>query len=217
MAILSMSSTISQKWKGAWSDPRLRRTMVVLSAILPLTLLVFRTFLATIELRNGIELPDQLLRLLTPVDLTWITFGLIYGGLALAIVVLASHPRPFLRLVAAYVILTLIRMICMYAVPLVPPPNMIALADPFVELFASSGKTLTKDLFFSGHTATLFLLALGMPPSRWKAALYCVTAAVALCVLWQHVHYTIDVLVAPLASGSAYRLGTMAVPEKEIP
>ena len=212
-----MNSTISQKWKGAWSDPRLRRTMVVLSAILPLTLLVFRMFLDTIEVRKGIVLPDPFLPLLAPVDLTWIIFGLIYGGLALAIVVLASHPRPFLRLVAAYVILTLIRMICMYAIPLDPPPGMIALADPFVELFGSSGRTLTRDLFFSGHTATLFLLALGMPASRWKAALYCFTAVVALCVLWQHVHYTIDVVVAPLASGSAYRLGTIAVPEKEIP
>ncbi len=37
--------------------------------------------------------------------------------------------------------------------------NMIILNDPLVEFFGT-GQTLTKDLFFSGHTATLLILFL---------------------------------------------------------
>jgi len=29
---------------------------------------------------------------------------------------------------------------------------------------------------------------------------------VAVCVLWQHVHYTVDVLVAPLFAYASFRL-----------
>ena len=44
-------------------------------------------------------------------------------------------------------------------VPLEPPDTILLLNDPFVQLFGK-GEILTKDLFFSGHTGTLFLLFL---------------------------------------------------------
>ncbi|HET7823855.1 MAG TPA: phosphatase PAP2-related protein, partial [Anaeromyxobacter sp.] len=56
---------------------------------------------------------------------------------------------------------------------------------------------LTKDLFFSGHTATTFLLLLYLWPSRrlrWAALAGHVL--VVLSVFLSHLHYTIDVLGA---------------------
>jgi len=68
--------------------------------------------------------------------------------------------------------------------------------DPLVQVFGT-GEVLTRDLFFSGHTATLALLAL-LAPGRTSRRFFVVcTLLVAVCVLWQHVHYTVDVLVAP--------------------
>ena len=55
--------------------------------------------------------------------------------------------------------MVVVRMCAMYMLPLDPPVNMIILNDPLVEFFGT-GQTLTKDLFFSGHTATLFILFL---------------------------------------------------------
>jgi membrane-associated phospholipid phosphatase len=81
---------------------------------------------------------------------------------------------------------------------------MIPLHDPLVRLFGP-GKLLTKDLFFSGHTSTLFLLALAVPGRIAKTLFVLCTAAVAFCVLAQHVHYAIDVLAAPLFAYASFR------------
>jgi hypothetical protein len=199
------ASTIDQ-WKEAWKDRGFRLATLLLLVLLAGTLLGFRAFLDFVELRSGVVLADPLLSFFTPKDLTWVTFALIYVGLCFAVALLLKHPHQLLRMVAAYIVLLFIRAVCMYSVPLDPPPQTIPLTDPLVELFGSTDSTLTKDLFFSGHTATLFLLGLGMPTRRGAALLFCATAAIALCVLWQHVHYTVDVLVAPLAAFTAFRI-----------
>ncbi len=63
---------------------------------------------------------------------------------------------------------------------------------------------ISKDLFFSGHVATVFLLFLAS--SGWKYKFYFGLAAivVAILILIQHVHYTIDVLLAPIFSIASY-------------
>jgi hypothetical protein len=95
----------------------------------------------------------------------------------------------------------------MYLVPLNPPPGMIPLGDPFVEYFGT-GRLLTKDLFFSGHTATIFLFYLVSDPARrgLKIIFLICTVLVAVFVLLQHVHYTIDVASAPFFTFSAYKI-----------
>ncbi|MCK7522598.1 MAG: hypothetical protein MZV64_35395 [Ignavibacteriales bacterium] len=72
---------------------------------------------------------------------------------------------------------------------------MIILNDPFVELFGT-GQTLTKDLFFSGHTATLFIFISCFRKENYQDNFLTSTIAVAIAVLLQHVHYTIDVFAA---------------------
>jgi hypothetical protein len=93
----------------------------------------------------------------------------------------------------------------MSLLPLDPPQTMIPLTDPFVEYFGT-GISLSKDLFFSGHTSTLFLLGLTMQARRWRTFFFFCTAAVACCVLIQHIHYTVDVFVAPFFAYASYRL-----------
>jgi membrane-associated phospholipid phosphatase len=68
---------------------------------------------------------------------------------------------------------------------------------------------LTKDLFFSGHTATTFLLALYLwrfPRARLLAVLGHVL--VVLSVLFSHLHYGIDVV-----GGYAVALAVFALRE----
>ncbi|MGB2958557.1 MAG: phosphatase PAP2-related protein, partial [Bacteroidota bacterium] len=105
----------------------------------------------------------------------------------------------------SYVVMVGIRMVAMSLVPLEPPPTMISLTDPTVE-YLGTGTLLTKDLFFSGHTSTLFLLFLSAQ-IRWQKGMFLVCfVVVAVCVLIQHVHYTIDVFAAPFFAYGAYRL-----------
>jgi len=96
-------------------------------------------------------------------------------------------------------------MVVMFVTPFNPPADSIILNDPFVQLFGS-GEILTKDLFFSGHTATLFLLYLIADKKYLKFTYLIFTIIVGLAVLLQHVHYTIDVIAAPFFSYTSFRL-----------
>jgi membrane-associated phospholipid phosphatase len=93
----------------------------------------------------------------------------------------------------------------MYFAALDPPADAIPLRDPLIEILGT-GRLLTRDLFFSGHTSTLFLLFLAVPDRRDKPLLLACAMCVAAGVLRQHVHYTIDVLVAPLFAFASYRV-----------
>lgn len=192
-------------WAEAWRDPRLRLRFALTVSALVAALALLARFLEFVEARPGAVLPDPVLALLVPRDLTWLTFSLIYLGLAFGVARLATDPRALLVALQAYVLMVIFRMAAMWVTPLEAPPGMIPLHDPLVRLFGP-GKLLTKDLFFSGHTSTLFLLALAVPGRRSKALFLFCTAAVGVAVLAQHVHYTIDVLAAPLFAYASFRI-----------
>lgn len=84
----------------------------------------------------------------------------------------------------------------------------LALINPFATLFGNAAQVyLTKDLFFSGHVSTTFLLWLycrGKGRLGTLAAVgHWVTVAV---VLISHLHYTIDVVGAWAVTYSLYVL-----------
>jgi hypothetical protein len=194
-----------QAWTGAWRDPRFRLRLALTVPALVAVLALLARFLTFVEARPGAVLPDPVLALLAPRDLTWLTFSLIYLGLAFGVARLAADPRALVVALQAYVLMVLFRIAAMWVTPLEPPPGMIPLHDPLVRLFGP-GKLLTKDLFFSGHTSTLFLLFLAVPGRRSKALFLFCTAAVGISVLAQHVHYTIDVLAAPFFAYASVRI-----------
>lgn len=167
-------------------------TAVGLAAVMSLLSVV----LEHVERRPGVPLADPVLAMLAPRDFTWLTFGAIYLGFLAAILGLARTPRALLCAVRAYAILMLLRSATLMLTPLAAPPGMILLVDPLARHLVR-GPALTKDLFFSGHTATMFLLFLATRQRALKALFLVATAVVGVCVLWQHVHYTIDVLAAP--------------------
>ncbi len=74
-----------------------------------------------------------------------------------------------------------------------------------MQRLGGASAVLTRDLFFSGHTSTLFLISLAVPGRRARPFFLACTAAVATCVLVQHVHYTVDVLAAPFFAYGAWR------------
>lgn len=190
-------------WKEALSDKRYKSEAVLTLTILAIALLSLTNFLNFIETRQGIILADPILRHFGPINLTWLIFGLIYICLIVAIINLAKYPRQLMLILQTYSLLVIVRMAAMYLMPLNPPPDMISLNDPFVQYFGT-GRLLTKDLFFSGHTATIFLLFLFARNKILKYVFLSCTIAVGISVLLQHVHYSIDVLAAPFFAYSCF-------------
>jgi len=191
-------------WKEFLKEKRNRFELVITLFLLAVVLTSLANFLNYVEARKGVLLPDPLLNLFNPIDLTWLTFALIYVSLIVAIATLSKNPKRLLFAVQLYTLMVAVRILAMYLLPLQPPEKMIILNDPLVEFFGT-GQTLTKDLFFSGHTATLLILFLVSEKKIIKTVFLISTVTVAIAVLLQHVHYSIDVLAAVFFTYSCYR------------
>lgn len=192
-------------WKDFLSDKKNKVELVFSLILLALVLTGLARFVNFVEYRPGVAFSDPVLDLFNPIDMTWLTFGLIYIALVIAVASLINNPRQLLFALQLYTLMAFVRIIAMFLLPLEPPEKMILLKDPFVEFFGS-GQTLTKDLFFSGHTATLFILFLVSKNKIIKTLFLLSTILVAIFVLLQHVHYTIDVFAAVFFTYACYKL-----------
>lgn len=191
-------------WKKAFLNKYFFYEFTASIFVLIIVLLCFSNFVQLIEARPGIILPDPFLNSFNAINLSSGIFIIIYGAILGALSILSVHPEELVILLEAYSLMVLCRVVMMYLMPLAPPVGMILLRDPFVELFGKH-VSLTKDLFFSGHTASLSLLLFTVP-KRIKWLFLILTLLVASGVLIQKTHYTIDVLVAPFISFGCYYL-----------
>ena len=192
-------------WKAELADKNFRNLFFVTVIATSITLVLFTNYRIYNETRIGVEIPDPFLSIFPPIDLTWSTFILIYLGLITGLYFLIQKPRLLVHALLTYTILVSFRMLLMYSLPLESPHDIISLRDPFVEQFGA-GTPLDKDYFFSGHTATMFMLFLLSYKSKMKWTFLVGSILVGLSVILQHTHYTVDVLVAPLVAYASYRI-----------
>jgi hypothetical protein len=199
---------IKSIWLPYLHDKSFRTKFLITIILLAIILFSLATFLAYNEARPGFSFNDPLLATFHPVDVTWVTFGLIYLGLIIALLFLAFHPDRMLLALQSYTLIAALRLITIYFLPLNAPLHIIPLKDPFVEYFGG-GTTLLRDLFFSGHTSTMFLFFLTAKSKKLKTVFLICTILIAACVLIQHVHYTIDVVAAPFFAYTSYRISRL--------
>jgi membrane-associated phospholipid phosphatase len=192
-------------WKSFLKDKKSLTEFIITMIALTVVMISFSQFLHFIEQREGVILADPILKAFNPVDLTWLIFTLIYLSLIIFIVTTFNKPDRLMIAFQAYGLMVIFRTIAMYLTPFEAPETSLLLNDPFVQLFGK-GEILTKDLFFSGHTGTLFLLFLLAENKAMKYIFLIFTVIVGTAVLLQHVHYSIDVFVAPFIAYCAYKI-----------
>ena len=73
-------------WKTFFKNKNTRTEFIVtVITFIPL-MIFFAQFLLFVEERNGVTLNDPILNLFNPIDLTWLTFSLIYISLILFLI-----------------------------------------------------------------------------------------------------------------------------------
>ena len=192
-------------WKNAWQDSGYKKKLF--GGLIPtiIILILFPIFFKFIEQRDGIVMNDLLLNALPVMNLSIPTFALIWFTAGLTIYRCYQDPQLAIKLIWGFFFLCIARIITISLVPLNPPANLIPLMDPLSNKFYG-GIYITKDLFFSGHTSTQFLMFLCLTKKTDKTIAFISSILVGILVLVQHVHYTMDVVAAFPFTFIVYRL-----------
>jgi hypothetical protein len=185
------------KWNRYFQDKKNVVILFLTLLFLSVVLFSFLNFLTFNEYRTGSVFNDPVLKLIGPVELSSIIFLITYSFSIAGIIFFMRKPASFILLLQVYTLMTVIRMVCLYSFPLEAPAGVIPLKDVFLHGTFYSGRENLKDLFFSGHTATLFLFAF-LSSGSIRVLFVAAAAAVGIMLMWQHVHYSIDVIAAPL-------------------
>jgi len=195
-------------WKNAWASPAYKKKLT--GGVIPTLLILglFPVFFQYIEKRHGIVLNDFVLNALPVMNVSVPTFALIWFTAGLTIYRCYQNPQMTVQFIWAFLFLCLARIITISLVPFDAPASIIPLMDPISNKFYG-GTYITKDLFFSGHTSTQFLMFLCLTKKTDKTIALISSILVGILVLVQHVHYTIDVLAAFPLTFLVYRLSKM--------
>ncbi len=194
-----------KRWKTYLNNPVSRVEFTVTILLLVITVFSFSRYLLFNEARHGAVLDDPLLKHFNAIDLNPVLFFAIYSSLIIGLVSFSFTPNRLLLAFQTYTLMVLFRMTAMYLVPLDPPPGCIDLDDPVVFILGT-GQKIIKDLFFSGHTSTAFMLFQIARNKFLKGYFLIATITVGSCVILQKAHYTIDVFAGLVFSYASYQL-----------
>lgn len=153
----------------------------------------------------GILLNDPVLNFFKPADWSNAVFFILTVALVQTLVRYSNKPAILLTGVLTYCVVNILRAVTMYAVTLEPPADMILLIDPISASLVYPEQAFAKDLFFSGHVSTMMATIFVERNRVWYLVKLFGTAMMALFLAWQHVHYTVDLIAAPIITYLVYR------------
>jgi hypothetical protein len=184
-------------WKSNWQSSDYRKKCISGIILISFILMALPFFYQAIEQRHGISFNDYLLAWLPAYDLSLLIFTVIWAMTLLTFSRFKQDPNIFLTFLWGFILINLSRFVSIGLIPLNAPADLIPIHDPISNQFYGP-KFITKDLFFSGHTAAMFLMFLCLKKRTDKILALLATIIIGIAVLLQHVHYTMDVVVAPV-------------------
>jgi hypothetical protein len=204
--MFSEIKNIPEAWKRAWASLRFRNHFFLSLLVLIGSMAFQFHYLRLWESRLGVQVNDLVQNMLPPFDFSIPIFVLEYSTLLTVFIYTLAEPERLVKGFQMFSIILLARLMSIYLVPLEPPKDMIFLNDPLANWLLHDGNVIvTKDLFFSGHISALSLLTL-LATQRWlKYYAAFATLVVSVLIVWQHVHYSMDVAFAPVVSYLTFR------------
>jgi len=194
-------------WKDAFKSTPFKFYLGLnLAALVGFILLLPYFFNDVIQPKPGIQLNDWVMNVLEPHDWSNVIFIIIFAAPAVFFVVNYKNPEAILLSLQCYVLVNYLRIASIYLFTLEAPDGLIALNDPFLAKVAYGGNAVfVKDLFFSGHTSTLAIVYFIEKRKNLKTILFISTLIVGLLLIWQRVHYSIDIIGAWVISWLVFK------------
>jgi len=200
---------IPQAWRNVRGSKSFRNQLIFSLLLFVMANLHNFHYLRVWQERPGVQINDMVLNLMPPLDFSLPIFFFEYTAMLLAVAFIVVYPDRFVKGLQMFAVVVLARTISIYMVALEPPKDMVPLWDPMASFFLHTRDVfVNKDLFFSGHVAALVLLMLLVENKYIKGWVLFSSVVVAVMIMWQHVHYSTDVMFAPFASYAAYKFIT---------
>jgi PAP2 superfamily C-terminal len=198
-------TTTLNAWKVALKDKLFGIKLLVVPGLFFIYSAITQQLGNYIEMRKGIHLDDKLLTLFPRFDFSAPIFFLLYVSLFVFIITHLHKPKIILRLIEMHFLVAIIRQLCILLVPLDPPTGIIVLKDVLLEnTFYPHHTPLTKDLFFSGHVASICIYFLCTYKKYLKICFGCAALLMSFMILSMRVHYTYDVYGAVFFTSVIY-------------
>lgn len=199
--------SIKKNWTAAWQDSRFRWQLIIALGVFAIFPWKADVYFQWIQQREGQVLQDIVLEQVPAYNVSIPIFAIIYCSVIYLLVRIIHTPKHFLWFAWAFNLETIFRFMCIYSVALNPPLRLVDLHDPIAELFIyGENMAITKDLFFSGHTATMVFVCYYLPTKIERGIALILTLVLVSLLIIQHVHYTLDILAAPIATWIAIQL-----------
>ena len=210
------SPSAKDVWKKTWDIPAKRQQILSGTVIMFSVVFMMPHFFNYIEKRRGTIINDWVLAQIPPHNVSVLIFAVIWSMILFIMIRAIHNPSIYINYCWTYIFVSVTRLICIYLVPLDPPRGLISLTDPLTGIFYGNA-VIDKDLFFSGHTATLTLIVYCLQRTGDKIIALIATVIVACLLLVQHIHYTIDVVTAPVVVFGYYRFTQFLLYKKKQP
>ncbi len=198
------SSSIKKVWKETWASSNKRLQIITGTVIMLVVVFILPSFFGYIEKRKGVLVNDWLLAHVPSYNVSVPIFVIIWGMIIFIFIRVLKSPAIYIKYCWTLLFVSIARLTCIALVPLEPPVGLKPLIDPLSSAFYGY-TSITKDLFFSGHTATMVLIVLCLERRTDKIIAAIATFAVASLLVVQHIHYTLDIVAAPLIVYVIYR------------
>lgn len=193
-------------WKEALKNRRFIILLILsLIGLIAFALVLPYFFIEILLPKPGVTLTDPILNFFAPKDWSIEIFVLIYLCAIISLTFNFTTPKIILVGLQTYVVVNFMRITSLYLFTLDAPAGIIPLSDPFLTVFAYGQPIYVKDLFFSGHISTLCVFLFIENRRVLKYFILISTLAVAVLLAWQRVHYTLDMVAAPLITWMVYR------------
>ncbi len=202
-------SNLIAAWRSELKDKVFRTKLILMPALFLVYSAITQQLGNYIQMRQGVRLNDKLLTLFPSHDFSQYIFLLLYASLLTIIVTHLHKPKMILKVLEMHLFVAVVRQICILLLALEPPVGIIVLRDVFLEnTVYPPDAPLTKDLFFSGHVASIWIYFLCATKNYLKVYFALATVLMSFMVLSMRVHYSYDVFGAIFFTTLIYAMPT---------
>lgn len=187
-----------EAWKRLQNKPTYFIVFLIGLALFLSSLQLTIQYVPQFETRNGFVPYDPFMVYLPAIDVSPYIFLLLYGAILFGAYYFIRDPKLLLIFAYSFGFMYYVRALCITLVPLDEPPFLIVLSDPFIEKLGIYQTFIKKDLFFSGHFASVFIPYLILRKTRFHWLFLLASMAIGILVMLQHIHYSYDVFGAAL-------------------